>query len=612
MLRTALVILALLVAPALAAHDPKAMDVLAKASSAMGGPAWNKVKFVRSKSEIATSGLKGTAESWSDAKTGAYASRYDLGSFKGADGYDGKQVWTQDSSGQVVIVGSEDAVRGAVNNAYQNVHGYWHAEKWLAEILYSGAKTEGGRAFDVVRITPQGGRPFDFWIDAQTHIIDRMIEQTATLTNTAFMSDYRRVSGALIAYAIRQTTGEEKYDTFIQATEITFDSKAPKGVFAPPPLPPADFGFNTAEKRTTLPFELINNHMYVRVKLNGRPYEFLFDTGGRNVITPSVAKELGLGSAGALRGGGVGEKAEDVALTKVKHMEVGSAYLNDQTFAIFALESFGAIEGRPITGIFGYEVFKRFVVETNYEASTITLIDPNGFAYKGAGVRVPFEFDESTPAVAGEIDGIAGRFTLDTGSRASLDLSGPFVKDHDLVKHYGANVQGVTGWGVGGPARSWIVRAKKFSFGGLSVDAPVVGLSQQTKGSYSNIYVAGNVGAGVLKKFNIVWNYGTHELFFEKNANYEKRDVYDRAGLWANLGDGVFEVVDVIAGTPAAHSGLKAGDQILSANGMDAGKGISLPGFRALLRGPVGSRIKLDVVRGDKRLNLPLTLRDLV
>lgn len=612
MVRTALVILALLVAPARAGSDPKAMDVLARASAAMGGPAWNKVKFVYSKSDIATSGLKGTAESWSDAKTGAYASRYDLGSFKGADGYDGKQVWTQDSSGQVVISGSEDAVRGAVNNAYQNVHGYWHTGKWPAQIAYSGAKTEGGRTFDIVRITPQGGRPFDFWIDAETHIIDRMVEQTATLTNTTFMSDYRRVSGALIAYAIRQTTGEAKYDTFIKAASITFENEAPKGVFAPPPPPPADFGFNTAEKRTTLPFKLINNHMYVAVELNGRPYEFLFDTGGRNVITPTVAKELGLASEGALRGGGVGEKAEDVALTKVKHMEIGSAYLNDQTFAIFALESFGAIEGRPITGIFGYEVFKRFVVETNYEASTITLIDPNGFAYKGAGVRVPFEFDESTPFVAGEIDGIAGNFTLDTGSRASLDLTGPFVKDHNLVKHYGAKVQGVTGWGVGGAARSWIVRAKKFSFGGLSVEAPVVGLSQQTKGSFSDIYMAGNVGAGVLKKFNIVWNYGTHELFFEKNANYGRPDVYDRSGMWVNLGDGAFDIVDVMAGAPAAQAGLKPGDKIVSVDGKDAGSALSLPDFRAALRGPVGAKVELGVQRGDKMLNFTVTLRDLV
>lgn len=604
--------LALAACPALAAGDPKAMDVLAKASKAMGATAWDKVNFVYTKSDVATSGLKGTAESWTDAKTGAYSSRYNLGSFKGADGYDGSRVWTQDSSGQVTIVGSDDAVLGAVNSAYQNARGYWHPDKWPAEIAYSGAKTQGGRAFDVVRITPKAGRAFDFWIDAQTHIIDRLVEQRATQTLTTFMSDYRRVKGALVAFSLRQTNGEEKYDTIIKATEVRFESKAPEGIFAPPPPPAADFGFNTAEKRTTVPFKLINNHMYVEVKLNGKPYEFLFDTGGRNVITPSVAKELGLKSEGALQGGGVGEKSEDVALTKVNYMEVGSAYLNDQTFAIFALESFGAIEGRPITGIFGYEVFKRFVVETNYGANSVTLMDPSGYAYKGKGARVQIEFDDSTPAVAGEIDGIAGKFTLDTGSRASLDLSGPFVKDHDLVKRYEAKIQGVTGWGVGGPARSWIARAKSFSFGGVSVEKPVVGLSQQTKGSYSNIYLAGNIGAGILKRFNITWNYGAHEIFVEKNANYGMSDVYDRAGLWANLGDGTFDVIDVVPGAPAEQAGLKAGDKILAVDGRKASAEISLPDFRAALRGPIGTKVRLDVRRGDRRLALALTLRELV
>lgn len=596
-----------------AAPDSHAAAVLAQAKTAMGGEAWASVHFVRTKAHAATSGLSGTTEDFSDANTGYFVSTFDLGVARGASGFDGKTVWSQDDSGQVAVQGSDDAVQGAMNAAYQNAHGYWRTDKMPAEIAYSGAKTEAKRKFDVLRLTPQGGRPFDMWVDAETHTIDRVVEQSATQTVTTFMSDYRKVSGALVAYHIHQTTGEMKYDTDIKVDSVAFEDTAPPNAFAPPPPPVADFGFTGKVKTATVPFNLINNHMYVKVKLNGKgPYELLFDTGGRNVITPTLAKALGVKSQGALQGGGVGNQSQDFGIAKLDRMEIGGAFLDHPTFVVIALESFGAVEGKPISGIFGYEVFKRFIVTTDYERSQITFTDPAGFAYKGSGIRVPFEFDDSNPMVDGTIDGIAGRFTLDTGSRSSLDLASPFVAKHDLVKHYNAKMQGVAGWGVGGASHAWFVRARKLTLGDVTIDAPVMGLSQQTKGSFSNIYEAGNVGAGVLKKFNIVWDYGHRQIWFEKNKNYGAPDVFDRAGLWANEGDGFFDVVDVYENAPASEAGLKVGDKIVAVNGKHAVSGLSLPDFRAALRGAVGSKLKFDVMRGTEKLTITVTLRDLV
>jgi hypothetical protein len=346
--------------------------------------------------------------------------------------------------------------------------------------------------------------------------------------------------------------------------------------------------------------------------LNGRPYEFLFDTGGLNVITPSVARELGLKAEGAIQATGSGDKSADAGFTKVARMQVGDALLANQTFVVIGLEAFKEVEGKPITGIIGYEVFKRFVVVIDYENSRVVLIEPKGFAYRGRGVRVPMDLNERTPEVMGEIDGIPGKFALDTGSRSTLDLTAPFVAKHDLVRRYGAKYQGVTGWGVGGPARSWIVRGKKFSLGGVSVEAPVVELSQAKAGSFSDTYQAGNVGAGILKKFNIVWDYPRHQIFFEKNKHYDARDVFDRAGFWINLGDGAFDVVDVIAGAPADQAGLKAGDRIVTVNGKKASREITLPDLRLLTKAPAGTNLILEVLRGGRRLTINILLRDLV
>lgn len=599
------------VSAAVAAPDARVTDILARSKAAAGGPAWDAVRFVRTKMTIETSGLKGTGESLDDAQTGAYADTYDLGSFKGASGYDGSVVWEQDTSGEVAVQGAAEAREGAANEAYRRSRAFWYPARATAEISYVRLVEEGPRKFHVLRFVPQGGRPFDMWVDAATYLIDRAAEQTARELRTTFFSDYRAVDGKRIAFASRQTNGIAKYDTRTAITHLSFETDVPKTAFAPPPPPKRDFGLARGSS-TTIPFKLINNHIYMEVRLNGRPYEFLFDTGGLNVITPTVAKELGLKAEGAVQTQGVGEKSEDAGFTTVSRMEVGAAWLERQTFVVLPLESFSSIEGRPITGIVGYEIFKRFVVETDYENGRVTLIEPKDFVYRGPGIRVAMTLNERIPEVDGDIDGIPGKFTLDTGSRSTLDLSTPFVQKHNLVARFGAKYQGVTGWGVGGPVRSWIVRAKRFAMGGAVVDQPVVELSQTKSGAMSDAYVAGNVGAGVLAKFNIVWDYPRHQVFFAKNRNYEKRDVFDRAGFWANENGNTFEVIDVIAGAPAEAAGLKLGDRILVVNGKKAVSALPLPDLRLLKKAPPGTNLILDVDRKGQRLTINILLKDLI
>jgi hypothetical protein len=595
-----------------ASTDPAAERVLRQAAAATGEARWANARLMRIKAKLSTSGLNGTLETLFDARTGRYRESQQLGPIAGTDGFDGAVVWQQDDAGQTTLQGSEDSVRGAANTAYQNARGYWHRDRFPADMVYVRRQQEGAHAFDVLRITPKDGRPMEEWFDARSHLLSRTVEQAATRTTTTYLADYHRVRGALVAYTIRQTTGEQKYDVLIRVESFAPEADSPVSAFAAPAASKLDFGFSGADRTTTVPFKFINNHMYVEVRLNGNSYEFLFDTGGRNVITPTTARELGLTTQGALQGAGVGEKSEDVGLTKVAHVGIGSAHLDDQAFVVIALESFGAVEGRPITGIVGYEVFKRFIVRTDYERQLITLADAASFEYSGSGTRVPFTFGDTDPVVTGEIDGLEGAFTLDTGSRASLDLSSPFVARHDLVKHWDAHFQGVSGWGAGGAARGYFARAKMFLLGGIPVPDPVVGLSEQHKGSESDIYVAGNVGAGILKRFNIVWDYPHLQIFFERNRNYEERDVFDRAGLWVNLGSHGFVVVDVIGGGPAESAGLEADDEIVSVDGRLAGGDLSLTEFRRQEKGVPGTSLVLNVLRGTKSLRITLVLRDLV
>jgi hypothetical protein len=266
----------------------------------------------------------------------------------------------------------------------------------------------------------------------------------------------------------------------------------------------------------------------------------------------------------------------------------------------------------PQAGLIGYEVFKRFVVKVDYEKSLLTLTLPSAFSYSGSGAVMPFKFNAHIPQVEGELDGVPGRFDIDTGSRSSLSILAPFAAAHGLQKRYGAKVEAVTGWGVGGAARGLMTRAGKLRLGGVEIDSPVVELSLQTKGAFTDPYVAGNVGAGVLKRFNIVFDYTHQQLILERNANDRVRDTFDRAGMWLNLAGSSFEVIDVIAGGPAAAAGLKVGDHIVAIDSVACGE-LSLPAVRLRLRtGSVGTKVRVTLQSGDARREVVLTLKDLV
>jgi hypothetical protein len=472
---------------------------------------------------------------------------------------------------------------------------------------------EAGRRFKVLRITPRGGRPFDLWVDASTWLIDRTVEKAALETRTTHFSDYREIAGVRIPFAIRSTNGDVRYDQIVTLESVEFNQPLEEALFRKPQPPPPDFHIAGGRTSTTVPFELLNNHIYLMVRLNDQdPVRVLCDTGGANVITPEVAGALGLKGEGALQARGAGEASQDLALTKVRTLRIGDAIITDQVFYVLDLASLASAEGVPQSGLIGYEVFKRFVTRIDYQKGLLTLTLPPAFEYKGDGVIVPFKFNGHIPQVEGEIDGLAGRFDIDTGSRSALSLLKPFWEKHGLQARLGARLEAVTGWGVGGPARAWLARAGVLRLGGVVIDRPVTELSTQAKGSFTDPYVAGNVGGEILRRFNVTLDYAKQELIFERHPAEAAPYTYDRSGLWLNRAAAGFEVIDVIAGGPAATAGIRAGDVVLEIDGRNP-EDLSLPEARREFRTlPAGTTLRLTVRTGGETRQVDLTLRDLV
>lgn len=285
-----------------------------------------------------------------------------------------------------------------------------------------------------------------------------------------------------------------------------------------PPVMADDSYIEDASGTTRIPFDLINNHVYIEAEVDGQPARFLVDTGAINLLTPTAAKRLGLTTAGRLSVHGAGDNASDLGLAQARHLRIGGAHLANPVFHIIDLGQQINSMGVPHDGFIGYETFLRFVTTFDYGARVLSFTRPGHYQPPANAVVLSFEQDDRAPVLNGELDGIPLRLWLDTGSRNSLSLSSPFVRTHGLLEKYHASEEAVLGWGLGGPGRARPARLGVLRMGSIEVTGLVGDLSSTDKGALALADYGAILGGGVLRRFSMGIDYDTKRLHLVPNA----------------------------------------------------------------------------------------------
>ncbi len=592
------------------AYATTAADVLAANKAASGAAAWDGKGALRIEFAYVGQGMTGTVVSVDDVQAGRWIDDAKIGPATQTQGFDGAHTWVRDQSGTVTQQDGGDARQLAFNEGYRRANLWWRADRGGANVVSDGTKSDGGASYDVLTVTPKDGKPFDAWFDAKTHLLARTVEQQGPQVATTTLSDYRVYDGVELPAKTVVSMGDAKYDQAETIASAAFEPMPADAVFAMPASDVADFSIAGGAAETTLPFQLVNNHIYAPVAVNGKPYTFIFDSGGVNVVTPPTAKELGLETTGHIQGNGSGSGHMDFGLTRVQTLRIGNATISDQVLPVAPLNELAPAEGLVDDGMIGFETFRRFVTVVDYGANKLTFIDPKKFDARDSGTPVPFQFYGNTLVVEASYAGHRGQFIVDTGARMSLTLNTPFVKASGLSVGSAKSVAGVTGWGIGGPTRSQVMRGAPLALGSFTVDHPVAELSTDTAGSNSDAALAGNIGAGILKRYVVTLDYG-HQLIYLKpiGGKIADLDTFDRAGLWLNQDPAGFTVIDAMSGAPSFEAGLRAGDLITAVDGKPT-SGIKLYELRKRLRNEAPGTVVTFAVKGKG--DVKVTLRDLI
>jgi predicted aspartyl protease len=580
--------------------------LLAAARDVAGGTAWDGVAVLQAEGQVHSSGLSGPWTRVDDLKTGRWATHEDFGAFRFAEGHDGRRHWRQDPSGAVHSLNAAFSRAATVTDAWLARRGWLRANAAGAHLGAVQTRSDEGQSFDVIEATPRGGQPVELWFDAE-HRLVRTVRTMPISVQTVRYADHRRVQGVVLPFAIETRDSGSSDVERVQVAGWSVSARAPRGAFDAP-QPPDD---TTLAGETTVPLE-IDGLVTVEARLNGRPFHFILDTGGHNIITPEVAAALGLQGVGAGASGGAGAGELPQQYTRIATLQIGAATLRDQSFYVMPLQ-YGTVERgprEPLAGLIGLELFERFAARIDYPAKTLTLRTLAGHRHHGAGVAVPIVFDDDMPLLQGRIAGQPGLIALDTGNAGTTVVQAVWARVHGLADRLKRGLETVS-YGAGGASRNWASRAGDVEIGGIALRNPIVRYAEDSAGAFSSRTEAANIGTDLLSHFVIDVDYARGVIWFEHRPGVPEQP-FNRSGLRAIKEEpGAFAVALVLPDSPAARAGVAQGDRIVAVDGVAADR-LSGRDLAHKLIQAVGTPVKLKLLRGTEAREAVITLAEML
>src|SRR5262245_48382330 len=322
---------------------------------------------------------------------------------------------------------------------------------------------------------------------------------------------------------------------------------------------------------TTIPIDVYNNHVFVKVCVGDHPLDLILDTGaGETYLNLGTAERLGikLGERFNVAGAGAGT----VAGGKLQGASVrfpGSSLVLPVPSSL-DISRMPRREGHRVDGILGADFISRFVVAIDYVKEQLRLYEPRTYRYAGPGSSIPFTFDQNHfPLVDAEVtlaDGatLKGRMLVDVGSGGTLLLTKSFADENRLRDRIGPTIRR-GGGGVGGAVFADVGRVAALRLGAVQVSQPITQLAGVAGATSDNEEWVGNIGGDILRRFTVFLDYSNKRIILEPHARTDAPFEADMSGIGLLMDDSLTTAwIDNLApGTAATDAGLAVGDTLV-------------------------------------------------
>jgi predicted aspartyl protease len=366
-----------------------------------------------------------------------------------------------------------------------------------------------------------------------------------------------------------------------------------------------------------VPFRVAEDALIVDAMINGRKAALMFDTGFSGTVVLNTGIDIGQPTGKMLLRDFVGQF--EAPTVPVRSLSLGNKPIKSTGMLVVQqpLADLSDSYNTHTDGIMGLEVVAPYVTEINFEkqkfifhpkTTDITKRTPDNkktFLAKllpigGHSLEMEVKTHEGKTLV----------LSLDTGNAY-------FATTHkEVLERVGlwdpaqkANYTSLSGV-ASGTVESWYIKMPKVNIYGVPVESSVWNIIDLPS---SDAVGDGTIGFGFLKNFNIIIDLERRRVWLENFTGKTGNEPVGETGISAGFSKRNNRVVifRVAPGSPAAKAGVRAGDQVLSVDGIS----VSSAGYRKMqqmLEGNAGSVVKLAISRGGQLMRFEVERTHLI
>ena len=384
------------------------------------------------------------------------------------------------------------------------------------------------------------------------------------------------------------------------------------------------FHIDSERKSTYFKYESYNELIVVPLTINqSLTLKFILDSGARNTILSikQIGDILGLKYERRYQLVGADRKTViNALLVRNNYLELPGVTASSQPILVLEEDylKFDQYTGFSLHGIIGADIFTRFVVKLNYKSGIVHLYEPAYFEPPGKRyIGIPIRIENSKPYIELPVvftDGTRSKIKMliDTGAGFTLLLHWDKI---DSLHISGDFIKGSIGLGLGGALEGYMGRVSRLSIGDFYFDNLITQfqLLDETIDTAASLGEHGIIGAELLSRFNVIFDYGNQMMYLRPDRNYNRGFKMDRSGI-VFLASGetldVFTVYDVLPGSPADQAGVIKGDVLHKINKRKF-QNLQLLDITNMLQDKEGKLVKLELIRDEVKVKIEFELEDL-